>query len=99
MPMDDFVVTYDVNTLTKQGRSRLRRVAKVCEGFGQRVQESVFEVSLSEKDKARFLTRLLAIIERSEDSLRIYQLRGGRGGSVECYGLDRYIDFRGTLTV
>jgi CRISPR-associated protein Cas2 len=97
--MNDFVVTYDVNTLTKEGRSRLRRVAKVCEGFGQRVQESVFEVSVTETDKARFLARLLQIIEPKEDSLRLYQLRGGRTGSVEHYGLDRYIDFRGTLVV
>lgn len=97
--MQDMVVTYDVNTLTREGRARLRRVAKVCEGFGQRVQESVFEVSVSETDRVRFLARLLKIIEPTEDSLRIYQLRGGRSGAVECHGLDHYTDFRGTLTV
>ena len=97
--MQDLVVTYDVNTLTKEGRSRLRRVAKVCEGFGQRVQESVFEVSVSDTDKARFLGRLLKIIEPAEDSLRLYILRGGRSGAVECHGQDHYIDFRGTLAV
>jgi CRISPR-associated protein Cas2 len=97
--VQDFVVTYDVNTQTPAGRSRLRRVAKACEGFGQRVQESVFEVSLTEADRARFLSRLLKIIEPKEDSLRVYHLRGGRSGAVECHGIDSYTDFRETLTV
>jgi CRISPR-associated endoribonuclease Cas2 len=97
--MQDLIVTYDVNTLTPKGRGRLRKVAKICEGFGQRVQESVFEVSVTEADKVRFLSRLLKVIEPTEDSLRIYLLRGGRTGAVECHGLDRFVDFRGTLAV
>ena len=74
-------------------------MAKICEGFGQRVQESVFEVSISSTDKARFLNRLVKVIEPTEDSLRVYHLRGGRTGAIECHGIDRYVDFRGTLAV
>lgn len=97
--MQDLVVTYDVNTLTREGRGRLRKIAKICEGFGQRVQESVFEVSVGDTDKARFMSRLLRVIEPAEDSLRVYTLRGGRAGAVECHGLDRFTDFHGTLAV
>ena len=93
----DMIVTYDVNTLTKAGRSRLRKVAKACEGFGQRVQESVFEVRVNDTERERFRQKLLKIIEPSEDSLRVYTLRGGRDGAVESHGLDRYTDFSGPL--
>jgi CRISPR-associated protein Cas2 len=95
----DLLVTYDVNTLTKEGRSRLRKVARVCENFGQRVQESVFEVSVTEAQKIRFVYRLQQIIEEKEDSLRIYQLRGPREQIVETYGLDRYVNFKETLVI
>jgi len=93
----DLLITYDVNTLTPEGRSRLRRVAKVCEGFGQRVQESVFEVSVNETQRERLQAKLFAIIAEREDSLRIYLLRGGREGAITCRGLDCYIDFRDPL--
>jgi CRISPR-associated protein Cas2 len=90
----DLVVTYDVNTLTKEGRRRLRRVAKLCEGHGQRVQESVFEVSVNEVQREKLMIRLLDVINEQEDSLRIYVLRGGREGAATCHGLDRYINLK-----
>ena len=93
----DLLVTYDVNTLTKEGRGRLRRVAKACEAFGQRVQESVFECSVTDTQKEVLMVRLKKIITPTEDSLRIYVLRGGRGDCVETVGLDRYISFRDAL--
>ncbi len=95
----DLIIAYDVNTLTKQGRSRLRRVARTCEGYGQRVQESLFECSVNDTQRERLRQRLFKIIEPSKDSLRIYQLRGGREGAVETFGLDRYVNFTATLTV
>lgn len=95
----DLLVTYDVNTLTKEGRRRLRRVARICEGYGQRVQESVFEISVNESQRERLITRLLKTVEPKEDSLRLYLLRGGRDGAVECHGLDRYQSFRDPLMV
>ena len=93
----DLIIAYDVNTLTKEGRARLRRVARICEGHGQRVQESLFECTVNETQRERLRQRLTKIIAPAEDSLRIYQLRGGREGAVEVHGLDRYVAFDGVL--
>jgi len=95
----DILVTYDVNTLTRQGRARLRRVAKLCEGHGQRVQFSVFECTVSDAQMEVFRGRLVKAIEPSEDSLRIYTLRGGRAGCVQFYGHDKYVDFQAPLII
>ncbi|HLH79928.1 MAG TPA: CRISPR-associated endonuclease Cas2 [Chthonomonas sp.] len=84
------MVTYDVNTETEAGRRRLRMVAKACEAFGQRVQNSVFECSLSETNLERLRTRLLQIIDLEQDSLRIYRLKGRREDVVEVHGRDLY---------
>jgi CRISPR-associated protein Cas2 len=95
----DLIVTYDVNTLTKAGRGRLRRVAKVCEDFGQRVQESVFECRVNDAQREKMMARLLKIIDRDEDSLRIYTLRGGREGAADCHGLNRYVEYHDPLVI
>ncbi|WGX96539.1 CRISPR-associated endonuclease Cas2 [Nocardioides sp. L-11A] len=70
----NLVVTYDVSTLTVAGKRRLRRVAKICEGYGQRVQYSVFEVTCSKSDLAKLLHKLEEVIESKEDSLRLYPI-------------------------
>lgn len=70
----NILVTYDVSTATPEGRRRLRRVAKVCEGFGQRIQYSVFEVVCSQTDLARLIKRLEDEIDPNEDSLRLYPI-------------------------
>ncbi len=93
----DILVTYDVNTLTKPGRARLRRVAKICEGHGQRVQFSVFECSVNEAQKEALLHHLKKAIEPAEDSLRVYTLRGRREDVVEAFGRDSYRNFEGPL--
>lgn len=95
----DILVTYDVNTLTKPGRARLRRVAKLCEGHGQRVQFSVFECTVNEAQMETFRVRLLQAINPAEDSLRLYTLRGGREGCIQSYGRDQYVDFQAPLIV
>ncbi len=95
----DLLVSYDVNTEDKEGRKRLRRVAKVCKNFGQRVQYSVFECSVNEMDMERLRSKLTSIINPEEDSLRIYHLRGLRDDYIETYGLDRYVDFQEDLLV
>ena len=97
--MYDMLVCYDVNTLTKEGRGRLRRVARACTDFGQRVQESVFEIRVNAVQRERLTAKLLNIINVSEDSLRIYQLVGGRAGCIETYGLDRYVNFAAPIVV
>ena len=93
------LVTYDVSTETSEGRSRLRRVAKTCEGFGQRVQKSVFECTVNDVTFHRMKTRLLEIIDETEDSIRFYKLPEGRDRRVEEYGQSNITDFGGPLVV
>lgn len=96
----DVLVTYDVSTETSAGRARLRRVAKACEGSGQRVQKSVFECTLTDVQLERLLHRLVALIEPAEDSLRVYRLVEPRERYVQVFGIDRRIDLaKGTLVV
>ncbi|HCS12845.1 MAG: CRISPR-associated endonuclease Cas2 [Zetaproteobacteria bacterium CG06_land_8_20_14_3_00_59_53] len=93
------VVTYDVNTETKEGRRRLRRVAKLCEDYGQRVQFSVFECTVDEMQMDAMLAALESEINRELDSLRIYRLHGKRSGAVRTLGKDVYRDFAAPMIV
>ena len=68
------LATYDINTETAKGRRRSKKVAKIWEGFGQRVQKSVFECTLSSTQYEQFKHRLVRNIDESEESLRIYKL-------------------------
>jgi CRISPR-associated protein Cas2 len=95
----DILVTYDVNTEDRAGQRRLRRTARACLNYGQRVQYSVFECSVNETQLERLRGRLLEIVDLSRDSLRIYFLRGKREEVVEAYGRDLYIDFDDPLVV
>ncbi|MEP0766897.1 MAG: CRISPR-associated endonuclease Cas2 [Fimbriimonadia bacterium] len=95
----DILVSYDVDTTSAAGRRRLRRVAKVCTAFGQRVQYSVFECCVSDMDLEKLRRKLLDVLESAEDSLRIYRLRQPREEHLEVYGRDRWIDFEGPLVV
>lgn len=70
----DLLLAYDVATTTVEGRRRLRRVAKVCEGFGTRVQKSVFELVLNPSELPLLLNRLRKEIDVNEDNVRIYRL-------------------------
>ena len=91
------LVSYDVQTTTKEGRRRLRRVARVCQDFGQRVQYSVFECTVGETELAALRAKLLDEINPAVDSLRLYRLVGKFDDVVESYGKDRRIDFEGPL--
>ncbi len=93
------LVTYDVSTETAQGRRRLRRVAKVCQNFGQRVQKSVFECDLNETSFAKLETDLLAEIDLKEDNLRLYRLERPYDRHIREYGRFRARDFQDTLIV
>jgi CRISPR-associated protein Cas2 len=93
------LVGYDVNTLTPAGRRRLRRVAIVCKDYGQRVQFSVFECTVSETGVERLRQRLLKEVDLKEDSLRIYYLGAKREEVVEAHGRDHYVDFTAPLVV
>lgn len=93
------IVCYDVNTETQAGRRRLRRVAKVCESTGQRVQKSVFECQVDLMQLEDLERRLLAEIEPKEDNLRLYRLNEGRGCEVREHGTFRATDFDEPLVV
>lgn len=93
----DVLVAYDVNTESKDGQRRLRRVARVCTGFGQRVQKSLFECRVTQAQLEELESRLVKIIDPKKDSLRLYILPGTRDRIVRVYGLDRYIDFEEPL--
>lgn len=64
------LITYDVDTISETGQKRLRQVAKACEDYGQRVQNSVFECEVSEAQYTLLKNRLESIIEKSLDSIR-----------------------------
>jgi len=93
------IVCYDVNTETREGRRRLRRVARVCEGIGQRVQKSVFECQIDLLKMEELERRLLAEIKPEEDNLRLYRLAESRGCEVREHGVFRATDFDGPLVV
>lgn len=93
------LVCYDVNTETKSGRRRLRRVAKVCESIGQRVQKSVFECQVSLVEFEDLERRLLAEINGDEDCLRLYRIPDTRGAEVREHGTFKAVDFDGPLVL
>ena len=95
----DILVTYDVNTETKEGRRRLRKVAEVCKDYGQRVQYSVFECRVNEMQYETFQARLLKIMNKDTDSIRFYRLRSPREKYVESFGIDDYTDFDQPLII
>lgn len=87
------LVAYDVATDSPKGRKRLRKVAQICKDFGQRVQKSVFECSVNEMQYEEAVRRLLDIIAKDEDSLRVYRLTEPAEKHVEVYGIDTAVDF------
>jgi CRISPR-associated protein Cas2 len=93
------LVCYDVSTETRQGRRRLRRVAKACEGVGQRVQKSVFECRVNQMQYEELERTLLEEIDQSEDCLRLYRLTEPSSPLVKEYGKFKAIDFDGPLVV
>ena len=93
------IVCYDVSTETHAGRRRLRRVAKVCESRGQRVQKSVFECQVDLAEFEDLQRRLLAEINLKEDCLWLYRLPATRGAEVVEYGRFEARDFDEPLVV
>jgi CRISPR-associated protein Cas2 len=91
------LVTYDVNTETAAGRKRLRKVAKQCENYGQRVQNSVFECLIDPAQLRQLKHLLTEIIDEEKDSLRFYYLGNKWKNRVEHIGAKESIDLEGTL--
>ncbi len=93
------LVTYDVATSSEGGARRLRRVAKTCLDYGQRVQNSVFECKVDQAQFVALRARALKIIDLDHDSLRFYFLGNEWDGRVEHYGTKPSLDMDGPLLV
>ena len=86
------LITYDVATVEAAGRRRLRRVAQACEDYGVRVQKSVFECQVGQKEWVLLRDRLLREIKTDEDSLRFYFLDEKAVLRTEHHGVDKPVD-------
>lgn len=95
----EVLVAYDVCTDTREGERRLRRVAKVCEAHGQRVQKSVFECVLNAAQLETLRHRLRKVVNLEQDSLRIYRLREPRERYLEVMGRKPAFDLREPIVV
>ena len=80
------LITYDVETITKEGQKRLRLVAKACKDYGQRVQNSVFECDVDESQFVLLKHKLESIIDKESDSIRSYQLKNNAEQSTIIIG-------------
>ncbi len=93
------LVTYDVSVTTAGGPRRLRRVAKLCRDFGQRVQFSVFEIEVDPAQWVALKAKLEAVIDAKTDSLRYYFLGANWQNRVEHVGAKPADDLHGSLIV
>ncbi len=91
------LITYDVNTQTAEGRKRLRKVAKECVNYGQRVQNSVFECVMDSAKCLEVKHKLEGIIDKESDSLRFYYLGNNYKNKVEHIGAKETFDLEGVL--
>jgi CRISPR-associated protein Cas2 len=93
------LVSYDVATSEARGARRLRRVARACQDFGQRVQYSVFEIEVDPAQWTQLKSRLLSEIDPAHDSLRFYFLGRNWQRKVEHAGAKSVLDLNGPLVL
>ena len=93
------LITYDVSTQDAAGKSRLRKVAKECVNYGQRVQNSVFECILDSFQLLLLKDRLFSLINEKEDSLRFYYLGNNYRAKVEHFGSKASYEAEGILMI
>lgn len=91
------LITYDVSTVSSGGSKRLRKVSKICQNYGQRVQNSVFECIVDATQFATLKIELTNIIDKNKDSLRFYQLGNNYKSKVEHIGVKESIDLESPL--
>lgn len=95
----ELLVTYDINTETSAGERRLREVAKLCEGYGQRVQKSVFECQLDSGQVRRLVHELRSAIDPTKDRVAIYRLREPHQRYVTTLGRGPDLDWRSPVVL
>lgn len=93
------LITYDVSTSSPNGEKRLRQVARLCQNFGQRVQNSVFECLVDPAQFAMLKHQLLSIIDDELDSLRIYQLGKNYQRQISTFGKITSYEVEGDLII
>ena len=93
------LITYDVSTQSAAGKTRLRKVAKECVNYGQRVQNSVFECILDSSQLLLLKDKLVSMINEQEDSLRFYYLGNKYQTKVEHFGVKTSYEAEGTLII
>lgn len=93
------VITYDVNTETPEGKRRLRQVARACQDYGQRVQNSVFECVIDASLLKVLQSRLEKIIDKEKDSLRYYYLGKNWKNRIEHIGAKATFDLTEPLII
>lgn len=93
------LITYDVSTQDASGRGRLRKVAKECENYGQRVQNSVFECLLDASQTLLLKDKLLSLIDEKQDSLRFYYLGNKYQTKIEHFGTKNIYEPEGVLII
>ena len=93
------LITYDVNTEDKYGKKRLRKIAKQCVNYGQRVQNSVFECVLDATQCRQLQSTLCSIIDPEKDSLRFYYLGNKYQTKIEHFGIKESYEPEGLLMI
>ena len=93
------LITYDVETSTLEGTRRLRRVAKECQNYGQRVQNSVFECVLTEAQFTILRNKLASMIDNVKDSVRFYFMGNNWNNRVEFIGKKTSYDVTSELII
>ncbi len=86
------LITYDVNTEDAAGRKRLRKIAKQCVNYGQRVQNSVFECLLDAAQCRMLQAKLVEVMDPKQDSLRFYYLGNNYQTKIEHFGIKTSYD-------
>jgi len=81
------LITYDVSTIDEKGKTRLRKIAKECVNYGQRVQNSVFEINTDYSTILKLKNKLLKIMDSKYDSIRFYHIGNNWAKKVEHYGV------------
>ena len=93
------LITYDVDTMSETGEKRLRKVAKLCRDYGQRVQNSVFECRLTESQFVILKNKVSAIIDNELDNVRFYLLGNNWNRRIETIGKNNLVDLDEELVI
>lgn len=95
----NILVTYDVALTDKAGAKRLRKVAKICQNYGQRVQNSVFECVITEVQYVSLKDKLSQVINETSDTIRLYNFGKTSFSKIELLGKETSYNPEGTLII